>query len=344
MEKFSQFRDKGSGIAPFLPIPTEPAGIQLPFHIFLFVCRVPLLLVFALSYFLVLQWMPIGVLGRKASLWCILGLPGIWWVDLRIDGVKRGSLAKNSTSIPQAGSIIAASSASPIDALYLSAIFDPLFVASYPHSRLVEPISLFTAVCRAFSYPKLNPSGRAKLIDLKTYLKKHPTRIVVVFPECTTSNGRGILPMSPSLLSAPPRTKVFPVSLRYTPPDITTPIPHAYFTFLWNLCSKPTHCIRIRIAEPVYNTSKRTSEPVVAKTSSYATNHFDTLATDNVASDADTLVGSEEVEGPTTKEERAFLDKVAEALARLGRVKRLGLGAKEKVDFLDMWKTSRRRR
>ncbi|EXJ83460.1 hypothetical protein A1O1_07083 [Capronia coronata CBS 617.96] len=344
MEKFSQFRDKGSGIAPFLPIPTESAGLQLPFHIFLFVCRVPLLLIFALSYFLVLQWMPIGVLGRKASLWCILGLPGIWWVDLQIDGVKKGSLAKNSASLPQAGSIIASSSASPIDALYLSAIFDPLFVASYPSTRLVQPISLFTALCRAFSRPQLNPPAKAKLVDLKTYLKQNPSRIVAVFPECTTSNGRGILPMSPALLTVPPRTKVFPVSLRYTPPDITTPIPHAYFTFLWNLCSKPTHCIRIRIAEPVYNTSKRTPEPVVAKTSAYATNHFDTFGTDSAASDADTLVGSEELEGPTTNEERAFLDKVAEALARLGRVKRVGLGVKEKIAFLVMWKTSRRRR
>lgn len=45
---------------------------------------------FAISYFLVLQWMPIGVLGRKASLWCILGIPGIWWIDLQIDGVKKG--------------------------------------------------------------------------------------------------------------------------------------------------------------------------------------------------------------------------------------------------------------
>ncbi|KAJ4520509.1 Lysophosphatidic acid:oleoyl-CoA acyltransferase 1 [Exophiala dermatitidis] len=344
MEKFSQFRDKGSGIAPFLPIPTEPAGIRLPFHIFLFVCRVPLLLLFSISYFLVLQWMPIGVLGRKASLWCILGIPGIWWVDLQIDGVKKGSLAKNSASIPRAGSVIASSSTSPIDSLYLSAIFDPIFAASYPNTRLVEPISLFTAVCRAFSYPKLNPSIRAKLVDLETYIKQNPNRIVVVFPECTTSNGRGILPMSPSLLTVPPRTKVFPVSLRYTPNDISTPVPHAYFTFLWNLCSKPSHCIRIRIAEAIYNTSRRNMEQAAAKSSAYSNSHLDTSATDSAASDADTLVGSEELEGPATREEKMFLDKIAEALARLGRVKRVGLGVKEKIDFLEMWNKSRRRR
>ncbi|KAI1609624.1 hypothetical protein EDD36DRAFT_76969 [Exophiala viscosa] len=344
MEKFSQFRDKGSGIAPFLTIPTEPSGIALPFHAFLFICRVPLLAFFALSYFLVLQWMPIGVLGRKASLWCILGIPGIWWIDLQIDGVKKGSLAKNSARIPQAGSVIASSCASPIDPLYLAAIFDPIFAATYPNTRMVEPISLFSAVCRAFRHPRLSPPERAKLVDIDTLLKRHPDRILVIFPECTTSNGRGILPMSPSLLTTPPRTKVFAVSLRYTAADVTTPIPHSYISFLWNLCSKPSHCIRIRIAEAVYNISKRTSEPPVAKTTTYTTNYLDTLASDSAASDADTLVGSEDLEGPISKEERAFLDRIAEALARLGRIKRVGLGVKDKIDFIAMWTKSRKRR
>jgi len=43
-----------------------------------------------LAYFIVFAWLPIGSLGRKAALWCILGIPGIWWVDLQIDGVKKG--------------------------------------------------------------------------------------------------------------------------------------------------------------------------------------------------------------------------------------------------------------
>jgi 1-acylglycerol-3-phosphate O-acyltransferase len=80
----------GSGISPFLPIPSDPAGLYLPFHIFLFTTRVPLLLTVALAYFLVLQWLPIGVFGKKAALWTILGVPGIWWIDLQIDGVKKG--------------------------------------------------------------------------------------------------------------------------------------------------------------------------------------------------------------------------------------------------------------
>ncbi|KAJ9616750.1 Lysophosphatidic acid:oleoyl-CoA acyltransferase 1 [Cladophialophora chaetospira] len=351
MERFSQFRDKGSGIAPFLPIPTESAGFALPVHIFLYVCRVPLLIIFALSYFLVLQWLPIGIWGRKAGLWGILGIPGIWWIDLQVDGVKKGSLAKNSTKFPEAGSIITSSRASPIDPCYLAAIFDPIFAATYPHTKLVERISLFTAIYRSFTHPKLEPAYNARLVDLETLVKQNPDRIIVVFPECTTTNGRGILPLSPSLLTIPPRTKIFPFSLRYTAPDVTTPIPHCYFTFMWNLCSKPSHCIRIRVAEAIYNTSKPIPATKAATTtavsSSYTTNYFDTLGSDNgVSSDADTLVssGGEDQEASMTREERAFLDKIAEALARLGRVKRVGLGVKEKIDFIAMWATSRSRR
>jgi 1-acylglycerol-3-phosphate O-acyltransferase len=198
-------------------------------------------------------------------------------------------------------------------------------------------MSLLQAMIRSFLRPQKTPPSGAKLVDLDTYVKQNTTRVIVVFPECTTSNGRGILPLSPSLLSAPLRTKVFPVNLRYSPPDITTPVPHSYFGFLWNLCSKPTHVIRIRIAEAVYNTSRREGNPAAKVT------NVDVLGSDGAASDSSTLVGSDDPEGPTTREERAFMDKIAEALARLGRVKRVGLGVKDKADFLAMWTRSRRR-
>ncbi|RMZ78426.1 hypothetical protein DV738_g3854, partial [Chaetothyriales sp. CBS 135597] len=321
----------GSGIAPFLPIPTEPPGLYLPIHAFLFAIRVSMITFIGIFYFLFLQWLP--TLLKRAALWIILGIPGIWWIDLQIDGVKKGSLSRNNTRLPSAGSIIAASTSSPIDALYLAAIFDPVFAAAYPNTRLVEPINLLQAVFRALSNPRLNPPPGTKLVDLGDYVKEHSDRVVVIFPECTTSNGRAILPLSPCLLAAPAKTNVFPVNLRYTAADITTPIPHSYLTFLWNLCSKPTHCIRIRIAEAVYNTARRDAVTRGASQSS---------STD--LSDTDTLVGSEEADPPQTREERVFLDKIAEALARLGRVKRVGLGVKEKQAFVAAWNKSKKRR
>lgn len=85
----------------------------------------------------------------------------------------------------------------------------------------------------------------------------------------------------------------------------------------------------------MYNTSRREG--------TFRATSVDVLNSDSTASDASTLIGSEDSEGPGTREERAFLDKIAEALARLGRVKRVGLGVNDKDDFIAMWTKSKRR-
>ena len=236
--------------------------------------------------------------------------------------------------------MIVSSFTSPIDAIYLAAIFDPIFTASYPSTRLIHRISLFQALLRAFTPPQTTPPANTTLVDLHTLILRHPKRIVVVFPECTTTNGKAILPFSPSLLTTPPTAKIFPLSLRYTPADITTPIPHSYIPFLWNLLSKPTHCIRVRIAETMFNTSH--GPPVTSRTTSSSTNGTFDGSQDDTASSSDTLLGSEEGDESLTSEEKRVLDKAAEALARLGRVQRVGLGVKEKADFVRAWDRKRR--
>lgn len=338
-------RGKGSSIAPFFPVVSQPAGLYLPVHIFLFLLKLPIFVTVTTTYFLFLQWLPLGSLAKKAMLWTILGTPGIWWIDLQIDGVKKGSLGKNlKTRVPQPSNIIASSFTSPIDALYLAAIFDPIFTVSYPHTRQVQYISLFGAILHALSPPREYPPEGAVMTDLRTLVSEHPMRAIVVFPECTTTNGRGILPFSPSLLGAPPTTKIFPVSLRYTPPDITTPVPRTYVSFIWNLLSQPTHCIRVRIAEVVYNTAKPT-DPAAEKRDRYLTNFLDTLGDDSAmtsSTDTITSVSESNKEGDVNAEEQRVLDKVGEALARLGRVKRVGLTVRDKASFVEAWSKKKR--
>jgi len=320
-------RHPGSGIAPFFPITIQDrSNIALPLHVFLFVVRMTIVVPFALLYFLVLAWVPLGSLGKKAALWVLLGVPGIWWIDLAVDGVKKGSLAKTNDRLPQPGSVIAASHTSPIDALYLAAVFDPIFTQSYPDERKVRRITLWQAMLNALLPPTLEPPKGAKLVELSTLVRDKPDRCIAVFPESTTTNGRGILRFTPSLLAVPSETKIFPVSLRYTPADICTPIPGAYLGFLWNLCSQPTHCVRVRIAEPVHTDATSDSNP--PRTNSYVTNLLDDLHK------TDPKRRSNEEPSVT---EKTVLDKIAEALARLGRVKRLGLAAEDKTAFLKVW-------
>ncbi|KAI1864993.1 uncharacterized protein JN550_008539 [Neoarthrinium moseri] len=318
MERFSQFRDRGSGISPFIPHRTPVSALLSVGHFFLFVFRLPLFLLYAGFYFVLLTHLPLPQFVRKLLLWGMLVIPGIWWIDLQLDGVKRGHLHKKSIErIPYEGTLIAAQFTSPIDALYLATIFDPIFTVSYPGTQKVTRISTLGAILRALAPVQLAPPSPKNLTSLRGIVENNPHRVVVVFPECSTTNGRGLLPLSPSLLSAPADTKIFPVSLRYTPQDITTPIPGAYFGFFWELLSRPTHYVRVRIAEAV--TTK--SEAVTGKPA----------ALDSEDEDADPG------EDPITPEGRQLLDHIGETLARLARNKRVGLTLRDKAAFVEAW-------
>ncbi|OTA67123.1 hypothetical protein K449DRAFT_412795 [Hypoxylon sp. EC38] len=323
MEKYSQFRDRGSGISPFIPSTTPTSTVTKLLHGSLFLFRLPLFLSYSAVYFLILDHLPSFIIPqfvRKLLLWTLLGIPGIWWVDLQLDGVKRGSLSQQPSSrFPGNAqrSVIAAQFTSPIDALYLAAIFDPIFTISYPNTRKVQRVSLLRAILLALSSPVLSPPSPNNLTTLRALVEQNPHRVIAVFPEMTTTNGKGILPFSPSLLSAPADAKIFPVSMRYTPPDITTPVPGAYLSFLWNLLSRPTHLIRVRIAEGVSNDSSATTND-----------------TSPASDTSDTISGDEE---EVTPEERALLDKISDALARLARNKRVGLTLRDKAAFIEAW-------
>ena len=272
--------------------------------------------------------MPLPAAARKLLLWGMMGIPGIWWVDLQIDGVKRGHLSQQPASrVPGPGSVIAASFTSPIDALYLAAIFDPIFTISYPGTRKVRRISLFQAIVQALNPvqqlpPNAIPGKAGNLTDVRALLSAYPKRVVVVFPECTTTNGKGVLPFSPSLLATPSTVRIFPVSLRYTPPDITTPVPGTWGAFLWKLLSRPTHCIRVRIAEGVQTVTGEAKEELQSSSEEVPPQGQSNLAL----------------------REQQVLDRVADSLARLGRNKRVGLTLQDKEAFVQAWGRSRKGR
>ncbi|KAF2714557.1 hypothetical protein K504DRAFT_456773 [Pleomassaria siparia CBS 279.74] len=346
MEKYSQFRDKGTAIAPFLPIPSPPTGaLWTPVHFLLILVRVPAVLFLSIFYFCILEWLPVGEVVRKCVLWILLVVPGVWWVDLQVDGVKRGKLAEAQDQLPHPGTIIASSFISPLDPLYLAGIFCPIFTRSYPNTRKVERITLLRAILLAFSRPRLTPANPDNLVTLKELQDKNPNSIICVFPECTTTNGRGILPISPSLLTADSKTRIYPVNLRYTPGDVTTPVPGNAFAWFWRLLSKPTHVMRVRIARSMYNNAslefpRKEKVEVEASGSDLGFDEdiFDMPKLRNGGKAGGSVAGHERV----TREEQQVLDRVGEDLARLGRVKRVALGLEEKAEFVKVWSSRRR--
>ncbi len=99
-----------------------------------------------------------------------------------------------------------------------------------------------------------------------------------------------------------------------------------------------THCIRVRLAQCVYNTSAALTTKRSGQNgrNSYDANIFDTLELGHNKSASK----SQENGAPRIDEEKV-LETIADTLARLGRVKRVSLGVAQKDDFVKTW-TKRR--
>jgi hypothetical protein len=86
------------------------------------------------------------------------------------------------------------------------------------------------------------------------------------------------------------------------------------------------------------NRAGRANSATSSSSGGYESNYFDTLAAnsrdENLRPDEDGLV----------EPERRVLDIVADSLARLGRVKRVGLGVREKAKFVEVWRKGSRAR
>lgn len=198
-------------------------------------------------------------------------------------------------------------------------------------------VGLLGAIMAAFappSGPTSSPESSAIVATttLAELCKKYgDTRIIAVFPEATTTNGRGVLRFAPCLDTLHGDVEIFPVSLRYSPADVTTPVPGTYGYTLFALLARPTHCIRVRIGEVLRNNSSddRGGEE-------FAGDSSDTV-TDGLNGGSG---GRGEKEG-MDKQSR-LSERGAEALARIARSKRLNLGVKEKMAFVEAWSRNKR--
>jgi hypothetical protein len=78
------------------------------------------------------------------------------------------------------------------------------------------------------------------------------------------------------------------------------------------------------------------------RTTSYDTNYLDFLD-DEISDLVNNATVGDSSEASLTRDQKAIMDYVGEALARLGRVKRVALGVKEKEAFVRSWTRSKNR-
>ncbi|QNP96217.1 Hypothetical protein YALI2_B00523g [Yarrowia lipolytica] len=260
MEKFSQYRDKGTGVAPYLPHPRSKADGSLPSTIFVVlqaplalvesVIKIPLLLALLALYGGIIQFITIEPV-RKAYFSTLLFVSGFWFWNVSAEAVRRNKLAE---AYPKPGEVVVSNYLSPIDAFVYSALFDPVFIVPHASSRVYQELGPFGVFFKALGIPEIVPPTHGESLSKIVFDATSKGRAVVVFAEGTTSNGRGLLPLLHiDFHQLSQNTKVIPAGLRLAPQYITTPLPVMLPMWVFRLLSNPTGWhVSLRFAEPCY--------------------------------------------------------------------------------------------
>ncbi|KAF9452458.1 hypothetical protein P691DRAFT_721878 [Macrolepiota fuliginosa MF-IS2] len=376
MEKFSAYRDPGTGIQPFLtPLPPASPSDPLqtiahalgyvfgPFRTLLVATTICLYILLVEVF--CLAFVPIQPLYRvltrlfsfifgKLTLWLL----GIYTIS--VESVTRKRTARNARQSepwnPSTGDIIISNWVSWIEILWLAVRCNPVFVLPVP-----ETIPRFESVAHA-SAPVTKRPGRATgtgsaniqspqkhsavpVVPIKGFrqvsllqmicltgrlppyfkdttgarsleeIRKSTRRPVAVFPECTTSNGRGLLRFANVFNSEVPVKgyQVFIMCVRYDPPTAYTPTlacPAAYpgpvflnpISYIFRITrSLAPHAISIRLLAPSESPGSQL------------------------------FIASDYVKG--TPGEDQLAEASANLIAQIGRLKRTGMGWEDKASF-----------
>ncbi|GAA5853578.1 hypothetical protein JCM8547_002511 [Rhodosporidiobolus lusitaniae] len=261
MEKFSQWRDKSTGLAPFVPalpptveaLPPTLHYALLPFAAVWGGARVLLVALLLCVQFVLVEGIlrvfavvpPVhAVLTRATNLSTTrfaLILLGLLWI--KVETVQLRKTGRSPPQIafdPKKGDLIVANSSSYIDLLYLAFRYNPTFLLPIPSASApgkvsgFRRVSLLTAILACGQLPQQRSNGGQSLDQVL----READGPVVLFPEATTSNNRALLKfaeLTPSLAGSaatgqPVSARVFVLTFRYPAPTrfartLTYPIP-----------------------------------------------------------------------------------------------------------------------
>ncbi|KAJ7699989.1 hypothetical protein B0H17DRAFT_1158026 [Mycena rosella] len=375
MEKFSAFRDPGTGVQPFLPLVPPPldllAKFSVPLALLVGVVRTALvLLLLAVHLILVgglcVIFIPVPpvhrlvthVLTAITARLALLTL-GIFWISIDNVTRKRGRGAKDiETWNPRAGDLIVSNWVSWIEILWLAFRFNPIFVLPATETA---PSPAVPATSKAISHTPgrrtgtgsanigaasraptvripivgfrqvsllsaLQFTGRAPPFGSGSYqsleeIRRHAGRPVVIFPECTTSNGRALLHFADVFKEKVPvrAYNVFVMCVRYDPPTrFAATLAHTIPTSLNPL----SHVFSVATSLAPQAVSIR----LLAPSESPSSQLF--LA-------SEVLTGSNQAD--------PLADACAALIAQIGKTKRTGMGWEDKLSFLDLFHTKKKR-
>ncbi|KAJ3106410.1 hypothetical protein HDU97_006395 [Phlyctochytrium planicorne] len=202
MEKYSRWRDPGTGIAPFIP----PKKLRSD-ESFLFKGVIGVQTYAVGPIIATVRLLLLTIIGALYSIIDLLGLllivPFFTPVSLKKGVRAKQEKQRAGKGSVQSGDLIVSNYSSYIDVLVLEMLYSPTYLYVHPTGQ-VQPISFLQAIYNASSYPPTSISSKPNktpLISLKEALQisKANGRPCSLFPEGTTSNNRGLLKFTPVL-------------------------------------------------------------------------------------------------------------------------------------------------
>lgn len=238
MEKFTDWRDKGTGIAPFLPVGSGRLGLGAKVG-----CTLLLVVKFlVVSPLILVYWLT----RSKAVFRWVMSFLFDWSVDVTVLGIKRRNLKKHD-AYPHRGRFYVCKSSSALDAYILDSI------AQGKSTFLVASGNALYAMnkCQYSNYAldgSLNVKKYAQEIHNGEILQD---RVVFMFPEGTCSNGKSVLPFEidensvESLLGENLSVQVTHLKIN---PSLTTPLRVSRWELVTRMVANGVHA-KIKIHE-----------------------------------------------------------------------------------------------
>ncbi|KAJ7047465.1 hypothetical protein C8F04DRAFT_8999 [Mycena alexandri] len=379
MEKYSAYRDPGTGVQPFLPLVPPPsdllAKLSVPLALLVGAVRTALVLVLLVVHLVLVEgvsviFIPVPIVHRfitriftaltaRLALLCL----GLFWISVDNVTRKRGRGAKDIESWkPRAGDIIVSNWVSWVEILWLAFRFNPIFVLPVTEtvpspetpaltseaishtpgrrtgtgsanitatSRAVTARVPIVGFCQVSLLSALRYTGRTPPFGITkntgSYgslddIRKHAAHPLVVFPECTTSNGRALLRFADVFRQKIPVRgyNVFVMCVRYDPPTrFAATLAHTIPTALNPL----SHMLSLAASLAPQAVSIRLLAPSESPSSQlFLASEF--------------LTGSNETD--------PLAETCAALIAQIGKMKRTGMGWEDKVFFHHLFSQKKR--
>lgn len=222
MEKFSNWRDKGTGISPFMPtVQTNSSALSK-----IYIIPKCLLLMVKLPIFLLACIVYSVVPSQTISRFIAFVLFGLRKYDLTVEGIKRTRLNEIESAKPKVNDLVVVNYVSPIDALLVyiisnASLRDIAFLIPNSKGQLYE-YSIVSFFNHTFSNEFGNETSKILVKDLSKYKNK----LVYVFLEGTPSNNKAVLPfISISHVEIPAFFSIKTLVLKLQPAQFTLSIP-----------------------------------------------------------------------------------------------------------------------